>query len=227
MFLKTPLRGHFHASSRRSTTSDPMVQDILSMRSCPGGMDQAGAFGETGVRRYFAELNASIMEQGTPVMVTVVSPADAEELRKGARWARFLGVVGMVFAGLMLLMGVFFGSLMRWIVQMQMAAMAPEAMDLPPSGMETMLGAMGIAYLLLFTLGAVLYFIPAWFLYQHGSRMRSALQGAFDGAAFHQGVVALRKLFSFMGILTLVLLCLYGLFFAVGVLAAVAASMAN
>ncbi|MCU0318986.1 MAG: hypothetical protein MUE88_02755, partial [Flavobacteriales bacterium] len=92
------------------------------------------------------------MEQGTPVMVTVVSPADAEELRKGARWARFLGVVGMVFAGLMLLMGVFFGSLMRWIVQMQMAAMSPESMDLPPSGMETMLGAMGIAYLLLFTL---------------------------------------------------------------------------
>lgn len=160
-------------------------------------------------------------------MVTVVSPVDAAELLKGARWARFLGIIGMVFAGLMVLLGLAFGGLMRWVIAMQTAALAPEAMDLPPSGMEEMLGVMSVVYFFAFLVGAVLYFIPAWFVFQHGSRMRAALQAGFDPAAFSQAVVALRKLFTFMGILTLVLLVIYGLFFAVGLLAAVAANLVS
>lgn len=162
-------------------------------------------------------------------MVTVVSPADAEAFRQGARWARFLGIAGMILAGFMLLMGIFFGSIMRWFLSLQAANLPPEMADMQAAGvqdMQDMLGVMSVVYLFIFTLTAVIYFIPALFLYQHGSRMRTALGAGFDAAAFHQGVQALRKLFTFLGIVTLVVLVLYGLFFVVGILGALAASLA-
>ena len=167
------------------------------------------------------------METSALQTLTVLSPADADELQKGARWARFLGIVGMVLAGLMLLMGIFFGSLIQWVLRMQATMLPPEMADMPRSGMEDMLAAMGVVYLVLFVLMAALYFMPSLFLYQHGSRIRRALATGFDPGAFHQALQALRKLFTFMGILTLVLLVLYGLFFVVGVLGMLAATMAS
>lgn len=167
------------------------------------------------------------METSALPPITVLSPADADEFQKGARWARFLGVVGMVLAGLMLVMGIFFGSLMQWVLRMQAAALPPEMAGMPPSGLESMLGMMGVFYAVIFLACAVLYFVPSLFLYQHGSRMRTAFRSGFDALAFHSGVQALRKLFTFMGILTLIMLVLYGLFFIVGVLGVLAATMAH
>ncbi|MEZ4756737.1 MAG: hypothetical protein R2817_07915 [Flavobacteriales bacterium] len=163
----------------------------------------------------------------TSPAVTVVSPADAEAFRQGARWARFLGVAGMVLAVLMLLLGIFFSTFMRWFLSLQAANLPPEMADMQAAGVQDVLGVMSAVYLFIFTLTAVIYFIPALFLYQHGTRMRRAFGASFDATAFHQGVQALRKLFTFLGVVTLILLALYGILFLLGILVALVAGSAS
>lgn len=139
---------------------------------------------------------------------TQLSAQDADQFRRTAKWARFLAIVGFVMIALMVLFGIFAGSLFG-----MMGAMGGEMSGMAMNGA---MGAFGAMYTVMFLLIAALYFFPTLYLYRFATRTLKALNGPFDGPVFSGGVDALRKLFTFMGVLTLIMLSLYLLMFLIG-----------
>lgn len=155
----------------------------------------------------------SVMMDMNPPASTQLSAFDAEVLRRSAKWARFLGIVGLVMVGLFVIFSLFAGTVMTRLLTMQ-----SQTMGTPMPPMMSMIGPM---YTVVFLLCAALYFFPAWYLFRHGNSTLRALRGPFDAAALSQGFDALRKLFTFMGVLTIIVLCFYalGLLMVLGALA--------
>lgn len=147
---------------------------------------------------------------------TQLSILDADLLRRTAKWARFLAIVGFVMIGFMVLIGVFAGSFMGMILAKESALTG-----MPVNGL---MGAFGAMYTVLFLLIALLYFFPTLYLYRFATRTLKTVNGPFDGAVFSGGIDSLRKLFAFMGVLTLIVLCVYGLFFLIAAIGAAAMS---
>src|SRR5690606_41717221 len=121
------------------------------------------------------------------------------QFRRMAKWARFLAIVGFVMVALMVLFGIFAGSLIG-----MMAAMETGMSSMPMNGA---MGAIGAMYTVIFLVMAVLYFFPTLYLYRFATRTLKAVNGAFDVPGFSGGIDSLRKLFTFMGVLTLIMLC--------------------
>lgn len=176
------------------------------------------------------------MTDGTTSGSSVLSPADAEALRGTAKWARFLAIVGFVMIGLMVLVGLFAGSMMAKMgsmmgganaaqmqqmqeLQQQMQGMeGMEGVDL--SGMEqyqntgAAAGMMGGAFFtFMFLLVAALYFFPTFLLYQFATKTLKALNGPMDASVLTAGLNSHRRFYKFMGILMIIVLCLYALMF--------------
>lgn len=138
---------------------------------------------------------------------TQLSLLDADILRRAAKWARFLAIVGFVVIGLMVLFGFFAGSLMTGFMAMQGATVG-----MP---MGNAMAGFGVMYTVIFLVIALLYFFPTLYLFNFATRTLRAVNGAFDGPSFSGATEALRKLFAFMGVLTVIVLCLYGLIFLI------------
>ncbi len=125
-------------------------------------------------------------------------------LLETAKWARFLAIVGFVFIGLMIIAGIFMGSIMG-------SAMGA-AGDMGMAGMMGG-GAMTVLYILL----AALYFFPTLYLYRFATQTRAALSGT-GGGDVTQGLGNLKSTFKFMGILMIVIIALYALLFIGGLI---------
>ena len=110
-------------------------------------------------------------------------------LSNTARWGKFLAIVGFVFVGLMVLLGL-------------------AAMSMGSSiGVGLVSGALVSVFYLLFGL---LYLLPVLYLYKFSSKMRIGLD------SMDEGVIAdsfrnLKSLFKFMGVLTIIMLGFYAL----------------
>ena len=135
-----------------------------------------------------------------------LTPMDADILRRTAKWARFLALVGFVTIALVLFAGMFAGRIMSGFMDEQ------SAMTGMP--MNNMIGAMGTMYTVIFIAIALLYFFPLLYLYRFASQALKAVNGAFDGMAFTGSLDSLRRLFTYVGVLTVIVLC----FYAIGIL---------
>ncbi len=132
---------------------------------------------------------------------TQLSPADADQIRGTAKWARFLAIVGFIMLGLMVVFGAFMGSFLGKIMAMQ-SQMTGNAMPFDTS-------MLGTIYLVIFLISAVIYFFPTLFLYQYASRTLKALRGPFDADSFSSALQAHRSFYGYIGVLMIVVLCLY------------------
>jgi len=125
-------------------------------------------------------------------------------LLETARWAKFLAIVGFVLLGILILGGVF--------------------MTFAMGRMGGALGALsGTAMLAVYVVLGVLYFFPTYYLFRFASLIKPALIGS-DQQTFNEALFYLRKAFRFIGIVTLILLCLYALIFIVAIVAGAAFS---
>lgn len=70
----------------------------------------------------------------------------------------------------------------------------------------------GLAVFLLLVLAAI-YTVPTVLLYRFSVRVRQALDGSFNAALFSSALQAHRRMYKFVGILTLGLFVLYMFFF--------------
>ena len=121
-------------------------------------------------------------------------------LKETAKWASFLSIIGFIGIGLMILLGLFAGTLFSNL---------PQAQEIPfDFGMT-----MTITYLIL----ALVYFFPIMYLYKFSQRMKMALSTKDDenlAAAFE----SLKSHYKFIGVFTIIMLSLYVLLIVVSLL---------
>ena len=162
------------------------------------------------------------MENETTPTVTTLSANDREALRGLARWARMLAIIGFVMVGIMVVFAIGMSLLMGPMVDRAVAQQQELLQDayanrgtggLPPEElMRQSAGPRAFAsglYMVFMVVFGAIYLIPTVLLYRFAVRVRRVLDGPFDAPLFTSALQAHRRMYKFMGILTLVLLGLY------------------
>lgn len=135
--------------------------------------------------------------QSDPLANVPVTPLMVEHLRATKPWVRFMSVIMFISVGLMFLLG---------------AAM----MLMPsPAGMRSV-GFGPIVGIIYFIIGAF-YLVPGYFLHQYASSIQDFLNGGGD-SAMENALGSQKSFWRFVGILTLVVICLYALVFFFAIL---------
>jgi hypothetical protein len=131
-------------------------------------------------------------------------------LTNAAKWGKFLAIIGFVGIGLTVLLGLFFGAFMNLL------ASDLYNDDLYGDDFSSFAILSPIFYTILYIVIAAVYFFPVLYLYKFSSRMLRAIPDQ-DQYALERSLGSLNRLFKFMGIVTIVILALYGfvLFFVV------------
>lgn len=111
-------------------------------------------------------------------------------LNEAAGWAKFLAIVGFVMLGLMVILGLFAGSMM--------SAFGGDS------------GLSGTFFTMFYIAFALLYFFPCLYLIKFASNMKEALQFQ-SREQLELAFENLKSFFKFLGILTIIILSLYAL----------------
>jgi len=118
-------------------------------------------------------------------------------LQQAGKWATFLGIVGYIVTGFLLLAAIFASALMSY---MQKISPSPSPFNMGPF--------LSILYLII----AVFYFFFSLYLHQFGTNIKKGI--AFIDTSFvTTGLGKLKSLFKLWGILTVVMLSIYALIF--------------
>lgn len=126
-------------------------------------------------------------------------------LGETAKWAKFLAIIGFIFCGLFVLVGVFAGSFLAG------------ALGRYGQGGGSMIG--GAFFSVIYVLLALLYFFPCLYLFNFASKMQVALKNN-DQQQLAQSFRNLKSCYKFLGILMIIILGFYALALVFGVLAA-------
>ena len=130
-----------------------------------------------------------------------IDTASRAHLWEAAKWAKFLAIVGFVVCGLIVIVGIFFGS----FLSMMSGVYSDEY-----RGSTALTSGMG-AFMAIFYAGlAVLFFFPYLFLFRFANHMKSALN-TNDQHTLNSSFQNLKIMFRYVGILTIVLLSFYAL----------------
>jgi Family of unknown function (DUF5362) len=133
-----------------------------------------------------------------------IDPVTKSYLFETARWARFLSIVGFVLCVLIILGGLLFGSVFSYFIN------AYDTNGLNPTGL-------GVTMAIVYILVSVLYFFPCLFLFRFATKMKIALNGNAQ-EELNLSFQNLKSLFKYVGIITIIVLALYGLAFVIGIL---------
>lgn len=124
-----------------------------------------------------------------------IDELSADYLLECSKWGRFLGILGFILTGLMVLGGLSFSTFFS-----TMETAMPDETKMPFN-----VGFMGIFYVL----GALIYFFPSLYLYRFATKTKRALP-SFDQSEMTEAFKNLKSMFKFVGVFTLVILILYG-----------------
>jgi small-conductance mechanosensitive channel len=141
-----------------------------------------------------------IIDSQTPLepQGLLLLPEAQEFLLETGKWAKFLGIVGYILAGFVVLAGLFFTAFMSAVSHMPTATPMPKFFS----------GWLGSIYILF----GVFHFFVARYLHQFGTRV-------IDGITYnHAETVStalgkLKSLFKLAGIATIVIISIYILVF--------------
>jgi hypothetical protein len=135
-----------------------------------------------------------------------IDPNSHNFLREAAKWAYFLSIMGYIGIGFIVLAAIFAGTIFS-----SLGAMG--------GGMSMMSGTfITVIYLLI----AILYFFPVYFLNKFAAKMKSALNH-HDNEALSTSFQYLKSHYKFIGILTIIFLCLYALILLFVIIGGIAA----
>jgi Family of unknown function (DUF5362) len=124
-----------------------------------------------------------------------------------ARWCRFLSIIGFIYCGLMVLFGVFFGT----IISMMTPMMGQDSAAMSTIGS----GFLGIVIIVV----SLLLFFPAYYLFNFSTKMKRAILHN-EQPVLAESLKNLKSFFKFYGILVIVVLSFYILIFAAGIIGA-------
>jgi len=119
-------------------------------------------------------------------------------LREAGKWARFLGIIGFIVCGLILIGALTIGTVIS------------RAALISPSPMITMMAGMGGLIAVFYILIDIIHFFFSLYLYQFGDRIKKGIAFA-DTVHLTRAFEKLKSFFKLWGIITIVVLCLYAL----------------
>lgn len=122
-------------------------------------------------------------------------------LLEASKWGKFIAIVGYIGMGLLAVMG-----LIMLFGKFPYPGLGNSAMSTLP------MAFMGFFYLVM----AGIYYFPTTFLYKFAGKIKSALLES-DQDDLTSGFHYLSKLFTFMGIVTIIVLALYALVLLIAV----------
>jgi hypothetical protein len=125
-----------------------------------------------------------------------IDPQTSSLLTQGAKWGRFLAIVGFVSCGLILLLSLFAGSIFSSAFKNYY-------------GESAFVGSAFISFS--YVLIALLLFFPCLFLYNYSTKMLQALRGN-DQELLSSSFRNLKSLFKFYGVMTVIMLAFYAIF---------------
>lgn len=148
--------------------------------------------------------------QDTSLFGINVDQAGRSHLSEAARWAKFLSIIGFIMCGIIVLVGVFFGSVFSTLTSGYGNSPYDDLSTSAASG----LGTMAAVFYIIF---ALIYFIPTLFLYRFATKMKTAL-ASNDQIVLNASFQNLKAAFRFVGILTIIMIALWLLAMIVGLL---------
>lgn len=128
----------------------------------------------------------------------LVSEVSQSNLNAAAKWGKFLSIVGFVFCGVMVLVGV-------W-AQVFLSSSATYAYD------SAALKYMWIGYAIF----ALILFFPCLYLFRFSNRTQAAIRTSSQ-ENLDSAFMNLKSMFKFYGIFTIIMLVIYALAFLFGV----------
>jgi hypothetical protein len=146
-------------------------------------------------------------DQGSISIVDALSNEDRENLGLTAYWTKFIGIVGFVMSGLILLLALF--------MIMGMTAMSSMQGLGASSGIFVILGFVYIGL-------AIFLFIVAQYNYKAGKSLNAALKNNSD-LDLSDGIKNIKSIFRTQGIMTAIVLGIYGVILLLGLLGGVGA----
>jgi hypothetical protein len=147
----------------------------------------------------------------SPLFNLSIDPVIKSHLSETARWGKFLSIVGFVFCGLIILVGIIFIS-----------AFGNFQRTYGTSESSSLIAGMGPMLFVIYIIIAVLYFFPCLFLLRFSNKMKAAL-AADNQPELTASFQNLKILFRYLGILTIIVIACYLLAFVFGGLGAMMA----
>ena len=127
-------------------------------------------------------------------------------LRESGKWCMFLSIVGFIFIVFMLLFGVYMSLISAILPTPEMGG--TNELGFGVSVFASIKSYFGILYLLM----ALLYFFPIYYLYNYAKGIKVALSSGNENI-LEKALVNLKSHHKFLGIMTIVMISLYVLFF--------------
>ncbi|TAL51203.1 MAG: hypothetical protein EPN92_00945 [Chitinophagaceae bacterium] len=148
--------------------------------------------------------------QNTSLFGLSIDPSSKAHLAEAARWARFLAIVGFILCGLIVVLGIFAGSVFSTMMGRMGGGEFGDA-GFSTSGFATMLSVIYICM-------ALLYFFPCLFLFRFANHMKAAL-ASNEQETLNSSFQNLKKMFRFVGILMIIVLAFYAIALIIGIVA--------
>jgi len=117
-------------------------------------------------------------------------------LKEAAKWAKFLAIVGFAVCAVLLLLVIFFSSLFT----SSLSEISSEA-----GNSSNLQNIILIIYVVVI---AILYFFPLFYLYNFSTKMQTAISHN-DQISLNASFRNLKSCLKYMGVLTIVVLCVY------------------
>jgi len=133
-------------------------------------------------------------------------------LAEAAKWAKFLSIMGFIFCGFIVLVGIFFGSFISMFTPRYGG-------NSPYNDIATTSTAFGTTMAILYIAIALIYFFPCLFLFRFATKMKTAL-ASNDQEVLNTSFLNLKASFRFIGIIMIVMLAFWVLALIVGLLGA-------
>jgi hypothetical protein len=147
------------------------------------------------------------MEQNSTLFSLSIDPLTKAHLQETARWGKFLSIIGFIMCGLVAVGGIFFSTILTSFMS---RSEGYEGASLNTTGLGAVMAFVYIIF-------GVIYFFPCLFLFRFSTQMKTALN-ANEQDRLNNAFQNLKSLFRYVGIITIIVLALYGLLLVIALL---------
>ena len=137
-----------------------------------------------------------------------IDPVIKSHLNETARWGKFLAILGFIICGLIIIIGLFFGTIFSSLASRNQVSYEGNISS----------GSFGALAAVFYIIIAVVYFFPCLFLYRFSTKMKTALNGN-EQTDLTLAFQNLKSLFRYVGVITVIVLAIYLVLFLFAVLA--------